>query len=227
MKTIGFYIVSLVGKVIIEFKEFLDKSCNPICLYVPDEESHLPELRILNRLRNEETHFFITDDDFLNDKEFETLYNLMIDLYPIFEKAYLFFTPRTYSSGLWGLGNFNNGRTEFYREPLRNFKYKSAIKNNALTEWIRNLPQPIFMDGFIDLPDIWTLVFLSVDEEKFKNDESVELLYACVHTLYKYQIIQFHYYAYDNFDRELFTEEEKAMAAEHSERIFTTFSISI
>ncbi len=211
----------------IEFKEFLEKSCNPICQYVPNEESHLPELRMLNKLRNDETHFFITDDDFLNDNEFETLFNLMIDLYPIFVKAYLFFSVEAARRGLLYIDRSDMNRTEFIRKPLRNFKYKNAVKNNGLTAWIRDISHKIRVAGFVSDPGIWTYAFQGADEEKFKDEESVELLYACVYMLSKYKILRFHYYADDNYDKEILTDAEKFVAAERSDKIYTEYSISI
>ena len=97
-------------------------------------------LTTLQNLRNNETHFYITDTDFVSDSEFRDLYNLMIIFYEILK--YYKLLP------YWGEAFGEYKRFSFVHAPLSAFSYKEQLKKNAFLHNLkRNIEANIYPTG--------------------------------------------------------------------------------
>ena len=112
------------------------------------------ELRLLQRLRNNETHFMIRQGSFLSEEEFCVLHNFMVRFYKIM-KAW---SPKEgddleLSIFLWW-DWFNPDKDdsmyEFEYEPLQNFTYESAVRNSKLAKDIAEILKGNYQYGAPD-----------------------------------------------------------------------------
>ena len=110
------------------FKEFYDNN--------PGKEISA-YLTTLQRLRNNETHFCITDEEFVSDSEFKDLYNLMLIFYEILK--YYNLLP------YWGKPFGAYKRFSFIHKPLTSFSYKDQLKKNEFVQRLkRNIEENIY-----------------------------------------------------------------------------------
>lgn len=98
------------------------------------------ELKLLQRLRNNETHFMIRQGSFLSEDDFRTLHNFMVRFYKIMKKwnpvngddlelsIFLWWD--------WFSPDKDYSTYEFECEPLQDFSYESAVKNSKLAKEI-------------------------------------------------------------------------------------------
>jgi len=100
----------------IEFNQIIDINRSILESYFMDNENEniTSELKLLNRLRNEETHFFIELDTFLSESEFMTLHGFAIKFYNILK--YYNIVPDS-----WDI---------YYGEPIERFTYRGALKDS-------------------------------------------------------------------------------------------------
>ena len=102
------------------------------------EETLKSELKLLQRLRNHETHFMIHQSSFLSEDDFCTLHNFMIRFYKIMED----WCPNEeddyekYILPYWGTPEGAYRIYDFNRERLENFSYRTAVKNSRLAKKI-------------------------------------------------------------------------------------------
>ena len=95
--------------------------------------SYKSALILLQRLRNNETHFYIEAEDFLNEKDFVTLHNFMIDFNKNLEQENLFpfiGTPLEEESLLY----FDDQKIE-----SSNFSFKHSIEISTKAKKIANI----------------------------------------------------------------------------------------
>ena len=104
-------------------------------------ESIVSDLKLLQQLRNNETHFLIRYDSFLSEEDFCRLHNFMIKFYSIMWK----WTPTSkedyemYILPYWGDPEGADSIYGFERKPLKDFSYESAVRNSALANKIAEL----------------------------------------------------------------------------------------
>lgn len=104
-------------------------------------ESLETELRLLQQLRNNETHFLIRQGSFLSEDDFCRLYNFMIRFYkimedwrPINENDYeLFILP------YWGESAGADSIYGFRRQPMQSFSYETAVRKSNLAKKLAEL----------------------------------------------------------------------------------------
>lgn len=117
-------------------------------------ESLKAELKLLQRLRNNETHFMIQQGSFLSEEDFRVLHNFMLRFYKIIKKWY----PKEgddieLSLFLWW-DWFNpdkdDGTYGFDCEPLQEFSYEEAVKNSKLAKDIAELLKGDYQYGAPD-----------------------------------------------------------------------------
>ena len=101
-------------------------------------DSFETELTLLQKLRNNETHFLIRQGSFLSEEDFCVLHNFMIRFYKIIKTWY-----PTNGDDLelsiflyWDWFNPNNDESiyGFNCELLQNFSYEAAVKNSKLAK---------------------------------------------------------------------------------------------
>ena len=115
-------------------------------------ESLETELKLLQQLRNNETHFMIRQGSFLSEEDFCVLHNFMIRFYKIMET----WCPNNkddielYILPYWGDPVGADSAYGFNREPLETFSYESAVKNSS---WAKKIAELLNGDYLYGAPD--------------------------------------------------------------------------
>ena len=101
------------------------------------------ELKLLQRLRNNETHFMIRQGSFLSEEDFCTLHNFMVQFYKIMKKWNPVNGDDLESSiflwWYWYSPNKYDSMYEFECELLQDFSYESAVRNSKLAKDIAEI----------------------------------------------------------------------------------------
>ena len=96
------------------------------------------ELRLLQRLRNNETHFMIRQGSFLSEDDFRTLHNFMVRFYKIIKKWNPVNGDDPESSifiwWYWYSPDKDDSMYEFECELLQDFSYESAVRNSKMAK---------------------------------------------------------------------------------------------
>ena len=164
-------------------------------------ESLKTELELLQKLRNNETHFLIRQGSFLSEEDFCVLHNFMIRFYKIME-TWCPIDKDDYEL-YWGDPIGADSIYEFNREPLQSFSYETAVKNSKLAKKIAELLNGDYLYGAPDFSpytitkdlieqhmelssqfdEIWSMVYMmqclemiSVDE--ILNDEQGRVYFS-------------------------------------------------
>lgn len=125
-----------------------------------DESKELAELKRcllqLNKLRNSEMHFLIKNN-FLSEANFIQLHNFMIHFYEKLEDKELL--PYYGESNKFSF--YSN--LSFKSEPLKNFSYHDALKNNPIASKIAEIinnsnPTSLLNERIRSTDDIYTIV---------------------------------------------------------------------
>lgn len=99
------------------------------------------ELKTLKKLRNNETHFYISNIDFMSDKEFQDLHNMMIVFYEILQEYDLL--------PYWGEAYAEYKKFKFNRKSLTNFSYERQLKNSAFVKSLKeNIEKELFFNNY-------------------------------------------------------------------------------
>lgn len=112
----------------IEFNSFFDLHKKLLVSFLQPGTSFSIELQLLNKLRNNETHFYIGWDEYLTEAEFCTLYNFMTTFYQVLHDYELL--------PFWGDAGEEHKKLCFERTPLKSFSYKEAVKNSSMAKAI-------------------------------------------------------------------------------------------
>ena len=101
------------------------------------------ELKLLQRLRNNETHFMIRQSSFLSEDDFRTLHNFMVRFYKIM-KTWNPVNGNDLESSIylylyWYSPDKDDSMYEFECEPLQDFSYESAVRNSKLSKEIAEI----------------------------------------------------------------------------------------
>lgn len=110
----------------IEFRKLIEIHKEILNDYLGDEHTLKPQLSLLTKLRNSETHFNIESEQFLLENEFAYLYNFMIDFYGIMK--YYNLLP------YWGKSPSEYKHLEFKRQVISDFSYVEAAKRSELVK---------------------------------------------------------------------------------------------
>lgn len=112
----------------IEFNELINICCKVMDIY-PD--SPRPALELLQRLRNDETHFYVDKNDYLSDSEFEMLYNFMVDFYDLINVQKNLF-PENFEKLPFGAAEIS-----FSEDKLTNFTFLGSLKSSDMAVWVK------------------------------------------------------------------------------------------
>ena len=101
------------------------------------------ELKLLQRLRNNETHFMIRQGSFLSEEEFRELHNFMVRFYKIM-KTWNPVNGDDLESSIflwwyWFSPDKDDSAYEFVCDPLQDFSYASAVRNSKLAKEIAEI----------------------------------------------------------------------------------------
>lgn len=118
------------------------------------KESLETELKLLQKLRNDETHFMIHQSSFLSEKDFQTLHNFMIRFYKIMKTWFPINNDDLELSIFYYWEWFNIDNEEyayvFDDEPLEKFTYIDAVKNSKLAQDIAEILKGDYQYGAPD-----------------------------------------------------------------------------
>ena len=112
----------------IEFSHFFDLHKKLLANFLQPGTAFTVELQLLNKLRNNETHFYIVWDEYLAESEFCTLHNFMVTFYQVLHDYDLL--------PFWGNAGEEHKKLTFDRTPMKSFSYKDTVKNSAMAKAI-------------------------------------------------------------------------------------------
>lgn len=170
----------------IEFNKMIDITKELFREYYEENSgiSVKDDLTLLNKLRNNETHFFIDKDTFLTENEFQQLHNFMITFYDILH----FYSLLPF----WGSGErWEYTKLQFDRQALNDFIYKEAVRNAKFVKQLKEqLECEIFLnseeESAYDIADSIACVFNEYQGNKFDD------LWVYVEMMLEYKILTYH-----------------------------------
>lgn len=171
----------------IDFNDLIDQHKKIINSIMP-RNSFNSELKLLQNLRNNETHFMISKTTFLREEDFVTLYNFMIDFYKIIKSFKLL--------PFWGKAWNEHKYLVFQHNKLNAFSYLDAVKSNKLALDVVSIlngsmeygqPRATSYDIAYNFcsdnqvyencfEKIWTLLEMLINSGKIDYDEEIEEL---------------------------------------------------
>lgn len=136
----------------IQFNELISLHKKLFGSSLEENETLKTELQLLQKLRNNETHFLIRQDSFLSEQDFCKLHNFMIRFYKIMET----WCPDNkddydmYILPYWGDPVGTDSIYGFDHEPLQSFSYETAVRNS---KWAKKLAELLTGDCLYGAPD--------------------------------------------------------------------------
>ena len=173
----------------IQFNELISSHRKIFGSSLEPGETLKTELELLQRLRNNETHFAIRQSDFLSEEDFCILHNFMIRFYKIMKSWHpndednieLYILP------YWGDPIGADSVYSFEHELLETFSYEVAIRNSKLAKEIAELLNGDYKYG---APD-FTSYTIARDLADGCNGLSAQFdeIWAVVHMMYCFRMI--------------------------------------
>lgn len=127
----------------IQFKDLVSLHQELFGKSLAQGESLQTELELLQKLRNNETHFMIRQGSFLSEEEFRVLHNFMIRFYKIM-KTWCPADENDFERFIflyWDWFNPDNDESIYgvNYEPLQEFSYDAAVRNSKLAQDIAEI----------------------------------------------------------------------------------------
>lgn len=169
----------------IEFNKIIDYSKELFVEYYNEYDTEKQVistgLKLLSRLRNDETHFRVDKNDFLTDNEFMQLYKFMIS----FDRILHFYRLMPF----FGKPRYKYKSISFIRKPLSVFSYKSVVKNSKFVKDLKTVIEG--KDFEMQSGDSAYGIAESIYNEcngKYKKEEFNEL-WTYIEMLLKYELL--------------------------------------
>lgn len=124
----------------IEFSNLFDLHKKLLANFLQPGTAFTVELKLLNKLRNNETHFYIGLDEYLTENQFCTLHNFMTDFYQVLHDYDLL--------PFWGNAGDEHKKLCFDRMPLKSFTYKNAVKKSPMVNAIEQAANGMEFEGY-------------------------------------------------------------------------------
>lgn len=164
----------------IEFKDLIEKSTQLIksTLTKLNIVSIKEELKKLQNLRNNETHFYISKADYLSEEDFILLHNLMVTIFKVMQDYHLL--------PYWGKAWDEYKHLEFISNPINNFSYFDAVRSSPISISVSNTlsGKQLFCCGE-DLYDLTEQYFDELLEENMHSDYNFNEILSII-TMMKY-----------------------------------------
>lgn len=170
----------------IEFKDLIEKSTQLIksALTKLNVVSIKEELKKLQNLRNNETHFYISKADYLSEDDFVVLHNLMFTIFEVMQEYHLL--------PYWGEAWDKYKHLEFITTPINSFSYSTAVRSSPIAKSVSNTLSGKQLFCYSDEP--FDLAEQYFDELNEANEQSVytfnEIL-SIITMMKHYEIISF------------------------------------
>lgn len=172
----------------IEFNKLIDYSSELFSKYYIQKGENrknkvVSSLKILAKLRNEETHFYIDKNGFLTDREFLELHNFMI----IFDGILHFYHLMPF----FGRATGKNKNISFYRKALESFSYKNVVKNANAVKRLKQLVENKDFENIHSSSSSYELAKVFYDESiKEDKEEDFHDLWIYVEMLLQYELLR-------------------------------------
>lgn len=124
----------------IEFNNLFDLHKKLLANFLQPGTAFTVELQLLNKLRNNETHFYIGLDEYLTENEFCTLYNFMVAFYQVLHNYRLL--------PFWGEARPEHKKLCFDRSQLSGFTYMGAVKRSPVVKTIEQIANGMEFEGY-------------------------------------------------------------------------------
>lgn len=176
----------------LNFQKIIEIHREVLADYLKEGETFQNQLKELQKLRNAETHFFISDDKFLIENQFIPLYNFMVEwndvlifykLIPQITDEDSLIYEKCYNRPLKFFLNFE-------RQKLESFTYLEALKDSELFKIVKELNDVKVEDD--DNLDSLELAYeyskrldISIKSSEFKK------VYGMVQMLNKYRMFEY------------------------------------
>lgn len=164
----------------IEFNLLIDKHSKIIRGGI-NGQSLKTELKLLQELRNNETHFLINESNFLSDTDFQTLHNFMITFYDVIKAAE--FMP------FWGEVFGEDERLVFKGSALSTFSYKGALQQSLLALKVSDVLNGSFEYGSPGCSAYDIAYSLCVGNEEF--DHQFDKVWAIIEMLIRFGMVEY------------------------------------
>ena len=172
----------------IGFSEVIDKSDSLLkdLLASININSIKNELKILQKLRNDETHFFITSN-YLTEENFVKLHNLMIVIFAALQNYDLL--------PYWGIAlDFSEfSHLNFTEKELVTFSYKNAVINSSIAKSLKEILSGSLLYNFSNNSFNMVIAeqyFLEIKEKNLQIDYDFNDVLAVIQALNKYGLIE-------------------------------------
>lgn len=166
----------------IEFSHFFDLHKKLLANFLQPGKAFTVELQLLNRLRNNETHFYIGLDEYLTENEFCTLHNFMVDFYQVLHNYTLL--------PFWGSAEDEHKKLCFERTPLAGFLYKDAIKTSSMAKRIKQATNGMLFTDRLPLT-AYEIAYEISPRLPGDSDYQFDELWAYVEVLEQMHMIEF------------------------------------
>lgn len=165
----------------IEFSKFYDLHKELLRSILQPGDSYKEQLRLVNELRNNETHFYIGRDEYLSESDFLKLYNFMIDFYQVIHDCGLL--------PFWGVAGSEHKKIEFSRAHKPTFSYISAIKTAPMVKKIESIANSVTFQDTAPTT-VYEMASALASQIQGISDAEFEELWAYVEVLDQYNMIQ-------------------------------------
>ena len=165
----------------IEFAELIEIHKEILSIWLAAGATYKPELKLLQKLRNDETHFYIEPEEFLTDAEFICLHNFMLDFNKILESADLLY-----------IGNMPVAEENllcFSDAPINNsnFSFELAVKSSPKVKTISDIINNQRFDYFIPPYELAECFEKEFSKEGISFDEA----FSYIKSMLEYDFIDF------------------------------------
>lgn len=148
-------------------------------------------LKILESLRNSETHFYINESNYLNEMNFVILHNFMIIFYNAIAKNKLF--PHAmidfHKSDIYRL-HAQEKKMEFNRSELTSFSYIDALKSNDMVNQLKSTLKNHFEDEYVCCGEDNFLLAMSICLHNEEYRDSFDDLFIILELMRKYKLFE-------------------------------------
>ena len=150
-----------------------------------EKNSIKDELKQLQKLRNNETHFYITSKGYLSETDFMLLHNLMI----VIDKALHEYNLLPYFGRVTKFRKY--AHLSFEEQRLTNFSYKMAIRESPISENIKKVLSGVTFNFYEDAFGLAECYFEKIKNSGCNTSYSFDDIYAAIKMLKKYNFIKF------------------------------------
>ncbi len=155
----------------IEFSELINGSTTLIknTLNELNVDSIKEELRILQQLRNNETHFYISKSDYLSEEKYVKLHNLMIIIYEVIKSYH--FLPYL------GEASREYDHLEFKSNKINSFSYLDALRLSRISKSVIEILDGTQLMCFDDAPyNLTEMYFVENDTSDFSFNDVLAVI---------------------------------------------------